>query len=169
MKKTLQTVCIIRHQGRVLLGRNKRGISVGKWTGPGGHVEEGETIEKAAIREMKEEAGLDVSDVKKVGILSFTSPLRSPIEIHIFKATKYEGEPMETDEMSPEWFTKDTIPFREMWTSDLYWWPYFFKNRLFVGEFEYDKHDRVISHEVRAVDTPSEMEHFSISRGKLPA
>lgn len=153
MEKTVLTLCIIRREGRILLGKNKIGMGKGKWNGPGGHVQDGESLEEAAKRETLEEIGVTPTDLEKAGVLRFASPLRPPLEMHIFKATEFEGEPVETDAMIPEWFTKDMMPFREMWASDLYWWPCFFKNRLFVGEFEYDKDDRVVSHDVRIVAT----------------
>jgi mutator protein MutT len=166
MKKVTQTLCIIHHQGRILLGRKKMGMGVGRWTGPGGHVEEGETIEEAAVREVKEEIDVMVDAVKKVGILNFKSPDTPRIEAHVFVATNFEGEPAETNEMAPEWFTKETLPFMNMWPSDVYWWPHLLKNRMFVGEFEFDKNDRVVSHEVKVVNTPGEIDAFSNSRAK---
>ncbi len=44
---------------RIIMVKNKRGDSY-FWSVPGGAVEEGETIEQAAVRETKEEAGLDI-------------------------------------------------------------------------------------------------------------
>jgi 8-oxo-dGTP diphosphatase/2-hydroxy-dATP diphosphatase len=154
--KDIQTLCIIHAGSRMLLGKKKRGLGAGKWNGFGGHVEADESIEEAARREVKEECGLVVNDLEKIGLVIFISPIRTKIEAHIFKATDYEGEPVETEEMSPEWFTKDTVPFTEMWPSDLYWWPYFVKNRKFTGEIEFDTEDRVVSHEIRpAVTLPA--------------
>jgi len=46
--------------GRVLLIQRGRGALTGKWAVPGGKVHLGETLEEAAIREVKEETGLDV-------------------------------------------------------------------------------------------------------------
>jgi hypothetical protein len=46
----------------VLLGLKKRGFGAGKWNGFGGKVEQGESIRTAAIREMKEEAGIESVD-----------------------------------------------------------------------------------------------------------
>jgi 8-oxo-dGTP diphosphatase/2-hydroxy-dATP diphosphatase len=56
---------------KVLLGKKKRGFGTGRWNGFGGKVEEGETIEESAKRETREEAGIDVSDLEKVGIIEF--------------------------------------------------------------------------------------------------
>ncbi len=47
------------HEGNVLLVKNK-GPGASYYTLPGGAVEQGETLEEAAIREVKEETGLDV-------------------------------------------------------------------------------------------------------------
>ena len=45
-------------QGRVLLGRKKRGMGLGKWNGFGGKIEAGETMRQCAVRELREECGL---------------------------------------------------------------------------------------------------------------
>ncbi len=57
--------CIFNEKGEVLLQR--RG-DTNKWGFPGGAIELGETPEMAAIREAKEETGLDVEVGKLIGI-----------------------------------------------------------------------------------------------------
>lgn len=66
---------IIRPDGMVLLQKrdNVSGIRYpGKWCFPGGTVEKGEDIFEAAIRELKEETGLEVSESNLEFLLDFS-------------------------------------------------------------------------------------------------
>ena len=56
-------VLIVSRDNRLLFARSERKWH-GKWTIPGGKVDAGETLEKAAIREVKEETNLEISDVR---------------------------------------------------------------------------------------------------------
>ena len=57
--------CIFNENGEVLLQKR---ADCNKWGFPGGAIELGETPEMAAIREVKEETGLDVEVNKLIGI-----------------------------------------------------------------------------------------------------
>ncbi|MEK7572268.1 MAG: 8-oxo-dGTP diphosphatase [Patescibacteria group bacterium] len=139
MKRVL-TLCIIHQHPKILLGMKKRGFGAGRWNGFGGKVEEGESIEESMKREIKEEAGIDVGDLSKMGILNFEHKNNSEtLECHIFKAKNFTGDLIETEEMKPEWFNIDEIPFSKMWTDDLYWIPLFLKGKKFRGKFIFDR------------------------------
>ncbi|MRI34424.1 hypothetical protein EOPP23_15655 [Endozoicomonas sp. OPT23] len=54
---------IVRHQGKVLLGRRVNSHGTGQWAFPGGHLEYGESPQQCAERELMEETGLTVSSL----------------------------------------------------------------------------------------------------------
>ncbi len=54
-------VYIFNQQNQVLLGLRKSQHGQGTWCPPGGHMEYGETNEQAALREVKEETGLELN------------------------------------------------------------------------------------------------------------
>ena len=138
MRKVLTLVMIYQHP-KILLGMKKRGFGVGRWDGFGGKVLENESIEESAIRETKEEAGIEVKNLIKLGIINFEFINNSEVlEVHIFKAEECLGEPSESEEMRPQWFYIDEIPFAQMWKSDVYWMPLFLKNKKFKGKCLFD-------------------------------
>jgi 8-oxo-dGTP diphosphatase len=74
-------IVVVRRGDQVLLAQRSRGTYLGKWGFPGGHVERGETIIEAGLRELQEETGvsaeprgvlthLDVMDRKPDGSVS---------------------------------------------------------------------------------------------------
>ncbi|KAH7404835.1 hypothetical protein KP509_15G045700 [Ceratopteris richardii] len=134
--KKLLTLAIVNREGRVLLGLKKRGFGEGYYNGFGGKVEVGETVEAAARRELQEEAVIIAGNIKKQGLLTFHFDDKpQPWEVHVFNVLDYNGEPCETDEMSPQWFSHDQIPFDKMWKDDEIWYPHFLAGHLFQGEF----------------------------------
>ena len=159
MKQTL-TLCLAVKGRQVLLGMKKRGFGAGRWNGFGGKAEDGETIEEAARRETNEEAGIEVVEMTKRGILEFTFENDPKVlEVHIFRITKFSGNPQETDEMKPQWFSLDEIPFGQMWSDDQYWMPLFFAGKRFRGKFLFDRPSdaeysaKILSQELSEVDS----------------
>lgn len=139
MKKQL-TLCLIHKHPKILLGMKKRGFGVGRWNGFGGKVSENETIEEAAIRELKEEANIEAINISKIGILNFEFKNDPKIlETHIFLVSDFRGEPQESEEMKPEWFSVEEIPFSEMWSDDIHWYPMFLSGKKFKGRFLFDR------------------------------
>ncbi len=138
-RKKVLTLCIVHQHPKVLLGMKKRGFGMGRWNGFGGKVEADETIEAAAARELMEEAGVRPLAMTKVGVLDFrfeNDPVM--LEVHVFGVTEFNGDPKESEEMKPQWFFIDEIPFSQMWPDDLYWMPLFLSGKKFKGEFLFD-------------------------------
>eukprot|EP01038_Epipyxis_sp_PR26KG_P005132 gene5132-7148_t len=131
----------------ILLGMKKRGFGVGKWNGFGGKIEQGETIEEAAIRELKEESALNTTDLQRKGYVVFKMIESSKImRVHIFETWNFEGEPTESDEMIPQWFPENSLPFQQMWPDDPYWMPHLLNGNNFIGRFEYEDDETIVDH-----------------------
>lgn len=142
----------MHQQQKVLLGYKKRGFGAGKWNGFGGKVEDGEQIFDAARREIKEEAGIEIADLDHLGIINFQFRGNPEIlEVHIFKAKKFNGEIKESDEMKPQWFDIQEIPFHSMWPDDQHWIPLFLEDRKFRGNFLFDKSDKILDYNISLV------------------
>ena len=65
------TLVYVRQDGRTLMLRKARGHQKGKWNGLGGKAEPGEMPEACAIREVREEAGLEVEELDYRGLIVF--------------------------------------------------------------------------------------------------
>ncbi|MFO0718686.1 MAG: 8-oxo-dGTP diphosphatase [Candidatus Paceibacterota bacterium] len=118
-------ICFLRRGDEVLLAMKKRGFGVDKWNGPGGKIQEGETIEEATVREIKEEIDVDIDkkDLQKVAEINFYFPDKEGWDmlVHVFFVESWKGEPTESEEMRPQWFPISEIPYDEMWLDDKYW------------------------------------------------
>jgi ADP-ribose pyrophosphatase YjhB (NUDIX family) len=90
----------------------------GRWCLPGGHFEPGEAISETAVRETKEETGLDVEIVRLVGVYSDPNRLLEYADGNQFQivAVHFEGrvvggELTLSDELAEaRWFTLDRLP-----------------------------------------------------------
>jgi len=151
--KIITTLCIVHKDNKLLLGMKKRGFGEGRWNGFGGKVSENETIEEGAKRGMKEEAGIELADLEKLGVIDFKFQITGEeIEVNIFKSTDFSGEPIETEEMWPEWFDVDRIPFEAMWPDDPFWMPLFLADKKFKGRFLFGENDVILEKELEEVD-----------------
>ena len=124
---------------KILLGYKKRGFGKGKYNGFGGKPLPDETILDAAIREAKEESGLSVVDCQKVGIVDFGESYL--LRMHLYVCTKWDGTPLETEEMRPVWFHINQIPYHQMWKDDKYWMPLVLQGKKFKGTFIFENND----------------------------
>lgn len=153
----LFTLVLVVQSKHVLLGMKKRGFGAGRWNGFGGKVQKGETIEEAAKRELLEESGLTVDELHKIGNIKFEFVGSTELmDVHIFRADNYSGEPTESEEMRPQWFELEDIPFVQMWPDDVYWFPILLRKKKFLGYFKFQGHDRILDYRLEEVDEMKE-------------
>jgi 8-oxo-dGTP diphosphatase len=132
------TLLFVIHEGRILLIHKKRGFGKGKINGPGGKIESGETPRECAIRETEEELLIRPTGVEDAGRLHFQFIDGYSIHGYVFTATGYEGEPTETEEAAPLWYSLDELPFEQMWEDDPTWIPHMLEGRRFSGRYIFD-------------------------------
>jgi len=81
------------------------------WPGlnfPGGHVENNETLEEAAKREMKEETGLEVSDLEQCGVFDWNVPEEHLRHVAIlYRSSHYSGI-LQASEEGPLFWIKES-------------------------------------------------------------
>ena len=100
---------IIEVEGKIVL--IERGQAPYGWALPGGYVDYGESLEHAAVREAKEETGLDVTLVRQLG--AYSDPDRDPRQhnVSVVFVAKAEGTPVGGDDAKhAALFEKDNLP-----------------------------------------------------------
>lgn len=138
------TLCLLlrkKPKPQIYLPMKKRGFGQGKFVGVGGGVEAGETIPQAAVREIFEETGLRVPtrDLEKVARLVFHFPARPDWTrtVHVFLLRRWQGNPVESDELEPHWFSYPDIPYADMWADAKHWLPPLLQGKKINGEFTF--------------------------------
>lgn len=142
---------LIKDNG-ILLAMKKRGFGAGRWNGVGGKPEANETMEAAAVRECQEEIGVTPQEFKQVAELDFYFPeYKSNLDVHVvvYLCTQWQGEPVETEEMKPQWYNNDAIPYDSMWEDDKDWLPQVLAGKYVEAWFRFDDNDKVLSQEVK--------------------
>ncbi|MBW3581916.1 MAG: NUDIX hydrolase [Euryarchaeota archaeon] len=107
---------VVHHTGRILLVRRKEPVEGAVWALPGGYVDEGERVERAALREAKEETGLEVTLRGLVGV--FSDPKRDPRQHNVSVAfygvpkdpSRAEGVRGASDVKEARWYDLGKLP-----------------------------------------------------------
>jgi len=105
---------IIRRGDQVLLIRRQNAHGAGSWSPPGGHLDVGETFEQCAVREAREETGVDVDTVRFVAVTNDVFEPEGRHYVTVWLEGEYlAGEPAvrSTRELSDvRWFPWDRLP-----------------------------------------------------------
>lgn len=102
-------IILINENGQVLVDERRQDqIYPGYWEFPGGKIEEHEIPDHAAIREMREETGVDV---KTITPLTFISEDRGDyhVVVYVFTATEWSGEPSGKEGQVIRWVNMEEL------------------------------------------------------------
>jgi len=105
---------IIKKDGKVLLGKRKGSHGEGSWSFPGGHLEFGETLEMCARREVSEEVGIKIKNIKNAAFTNDIFKKEQKHYITVFVTADYSAgkikimEPDRCDEW--KWFKWNALP-----------------------------------------------------------
>ena len=143
------TLCYIEHEGAYLLlhrVKKKNDLNEGKWIGVGGHVEIGETPEECVRREVLEETGLRLLDVKLRGVVDFISDKWENEAMYLYTSDSFEGELSECSEGVLKWVPKNQIFTLPLWEGDRIFLNYLLEDRSFFHlRLHYDENDSLAS------------------------
>lgn len=122
-KKT--TVVFTVRGNEILLGMKKRGFGADWWNGYGGKLEPGESYKASAMRETAEESGIRINEAQLQHVADLVFRFDGVVDVvtRAYIAGAFTGEPVETEEMRPQWFAKTEIPYDTMWPGDNQWIP----------------------------------------------
>ena len=149
-KAVPRTLCFITRGDEVLLlrGAPTKRIWPDKYNGVGGHVEADEDIYTSAVREMREETGLDVADARLRGILNIDVGQETGIIVFVFTARALGRDARPSPEGTLEWIKQDQLKTLDL-VEDL---PVLLPRVLamrpddapFFARYHYDEHDRLV-------------------------
>lgn len=138
----LATLCYIRKNNHTLMlhrVKKKNDYHEGKWNGLGGKFELGETPEECAVREIKEESGLIVKDLKLKGFITF--PLFDGNDdwyVFVFVIDKFEGELIDSPEGILKWIPDKDLLNINLWDGDKIFIPWLDGSKFFSAKFNYE-------------------------------
>lgn len=139
-----------RGEGKeVLLARKTRHIGKGRWNGYGGGLEPGENLLTCAVRETRQESGLEVSstDLEKVAEVTFHNTKSDGRNfsclVHVYIISRWRGEPRASEEMmEPTWFPLANLPVSQMMPADSIWLPLILAGKKIIGTAHYGPFQR---------------------------
>ena len=110
--------CVIKDDiDRLLLIKRANPPQQGRWSLPGGRVEADESLESAAAREVREETGLDVEIIMKLGSVNLGIDEGYNYEVHHFLARAIAGSLCAGDDAADVgWFSKESLSNLELST-----------------------------------------------------
>ena len=111
--------CFLIKDNKVVVTKYKEGNKKeGYYEIPGGKIEERETLEQAAIREMKEKTGIKIKNLKYRGNMIIEYPNRI-FDFEVFICNECEGKPQDFEENTSEWIEINELLKKEKILSNI--------------------------------------------------
>ena len=117
----LTTLCYVERDGcYLMLHRTKKNQdeNAGKWIGIGGHLEENESPEECMLREAREEAGMNLKNLRLRGILTFILPDWGNELTFLYTAETDDAKLPECREGVLQWVPVDEVMSLNLWEGD---------------------------------------------------
>jgi 8-oxo-dGTP diphosphatase len=107
-----RTLVFITRDAHVLLlrGSPHKRIWANQYNGVGGHIERDEDSYTAARREVREETGLEVDELRLAGLINIDGDQPTGIMLFVFTAASRSGDPIPSEEGLLEWINRDQLP-----------------------------------------------------------
>lgn len=108
-----RVLCFVTAGDEVLLlkGAPHKKIWAGKYNGLGGHVEHGETVQAAARREIEEESGVPIANLRLRGVVTIdTGDAAAGIGLFVFTAEAFSRATRASNEGTLEWVRPADLP-----------------------------------------------------------
>ena len=146
----LATLCYVRQDGKTLMVhriKKVNDIHQGKWNGLGGKLEPGETPEDCAVREIREESGLQATRLIYKGLLTF--PKFAHDEdwyAFVFVVDQFTGNLIDSPEGNLRWVDDGHVMQLNLWEGDRIFLPWLDRTGVFSGRFIY-RDGRLVEHD----------------------
>ncbi len=138
----LATLVYLKRGGQTLMihrVKKDNDMHAGKWNGLGGKFEAGETPEACAIREVREESGLEMRSPRLRGLVMFPAFKGDDWYVFVFTADEFSGSLLaESAEGRLAWIEDDEIESLPLWESDHIFLPWLRDGKFFSARFDYD-------------------------------
>lgn len=153
---TPMVVGYIIKNDQVLLGLRKKvswGLGENLVSGIGGKIGdvfglENESNGEALIREFQEEIGVTPTKFEEMGVIKFIFPHKPKWNslVYIYRILEWNGEPIETEVIKPEWYDKNKLPLEQMWDDNRLWVPQAINGEKINLEVIYGEDNKTVSH-----------------------
>jgi 8-oxo-dGTP diphosphatase len=137
----LATLCYVQKDGKTLMLhriKKENDIHAGKWNGLGGKLIPGESPEECARREILEESGLHVKNLRFAGMITFPDFAGDDDwYTFLFTANPDHGTLIDSPEGVLAWIPDEDLLDLHLWAGDRVFIPWLSQDKFFSAKFVY--------------------------------